>query len=164
MDTEGELTSSTPRLFRPDRRLHQLLGILALVGLLAALVAIAVGVGTQVAIAHTNDSFIVTRANLHGAEKTLRVLRGQLKAMEAQSTAAGITLAGESADLAKEQAALASAQRNVSANGVNISALDSCLSGIEQTLNQIAVDDDAGATSTLSSVQATCKSVHPSSS
>ncbi len=163
MDTEGEPTSSQPGR-PPDRRLHRSLGVLALLGLLAAVAAIVIGVTSQLAIADANGSLAVTRTNLHHAKKTLDGLRGQLTAMEAQSTAAGITLAGESAALAKDQAALARAQMDVVANGVNISALDSCLSGIEQTLNQIAVNDVAGATSTLGSVENTCKSAHPASS
>jgi hypothetical protein len=160
MDTEGEPTSKDPRA----RSSHRLLGILSLLGLVAAALAIVVAVGTQLAITNTDDAVKVTRAHLHAAKKTLDELQVQLAATKAQSTAAGITLAGESAELAKEQAALANAQSNIVANGVNISALDSCLSGIEQVLNQIAVNNVAGATSTLSSVQGTCQSARPTSS
>jgi hypothetical protein len=163
MDTEGEPTSSEPRR-QPGRRLHRWLGVLALLGLLTVAAAIVVGVTSQLDIATANGSLTVTRTNLRHAQKTLDVLRGQLTSMKAQSTAAGITLAGQSAVLTKEQVALARAQMNVVANGVNISALDSCLSGIEQTLNQIAVNDVAGATSSLGSVENTCKSAHPASS
>jgi hypothetical protein len=163
MDTEGEPTSSQPGRL-PGRRLHRWLGIVALLGLLIVMAAIVVGVTSQLDIANTNGSLAVSRTNLRHAQKTLDGLRGQLTAMKAQSTAAGIALAGQSAVLAKDQAALAGAQMSVVANGVNISALDSCLSGIEQTLNQIAVNDVAGATSTLGSVENTCKSAHPASS
>jgi phosphoribosylcarboxyaminoimidazole (NCAIR) mutase len=163
MDTEGEPTSTDPRSDR-GRRLDRPLGLLSLVGLLVVVIAVVVGFGTELAIASTDASVSTAQVNLRHAHKTLDDLRGQLASAKSESEAAGITLAGDSAELAKVQAALAQAQKDVVANGVNISALDSCLSGIEQILNQIAVGDVGGATSTLSSVEGTCKSAHPNAS
>jgi hypothetical protein len=163
MDTQGEPTSPDRRS-RPGHRLPRRLGILSLATLVAVAVAIAVGIGTQLTLAHTEASLDTTRTTLQRAEVRLDAVRDQLAAAKVQSTAAGITLAGESSELAKDEAALARAQIDVVANGVNISALDACLSGVEQTLNQIAVGDIGGASSTLGAVEGTCKAALPAGS
>jgi hypothetical protein len=83
-------------------------------------------------------------------------------AVSAQATSAAQLLATETTQLALVQSQLASAEADVFANGVSINDLDTCLSGVEQALNQISLDDQSGAATTLDGVAASCRGALPS--
>jgi hypothetical protein len=85
-----------------------------------------------------------------------------LTAVSAQATSAAQILATETAQLASVQSQLASAEADVFANGVSINDLDLCLSGVERALNQISLDDQAGAAATLDGVASSCRGAAPS--
>ena len=86
-----------------------------------------------------------------------------LGSVTAQSAAAARTLATETSQLAAVEAQLAATEANVHADGVSIDDLDTCLSGVEQALNEISIDDQHGAASTLDGVAAPCRAAEPAS-
>jgi hypothetical protein len=98
-------------------------------------VAVAVGLSGRAHLQRTDTDLTATRARLHVAVDT--------------------------AQLASVQAQLASTEANVFANGVSINDLDTCLSGVERALNQISLNDQVDAASTLDGVAASCRAAAP---
>ncbi len=148
----------------PLHRWPRRVAVATLIGVLVVLVAAGLGIGTQLALARTDHSLDRAHDQVHGATAKLETTDRQLSAAKTRSVAAGIVLAGESAQLAADQADLARTQADVFAKGVNIADLDTCLSGVEQVLNEIAVGDTAGAAATLAGVSPSCRAAAPGSS
>jgi hypothetical protein len=132
-------------------------------GLIVVVLAVAVSValGARDRLHGTDAQLVATRARLAGTVASAHRAEAALGLVNAQSTAAADTLATETAQLASVQAQLASTEANVSADGVSINNLDTCLSGVEQALNEISIDDQHGAASTLDGVAAACRAAEP---
>jgi hypothetical protein len=132
-------------------------------GLMVVVLAVAVSVafGARGRLHGTDSQLVATRARL--ARTVTRAHRAEvaLGVVTAQSTAAAHTLATETSQLASVEAQLAATEANVSADGVSINNLDACLSGVEQALNEISIDDQHGAASTLGGVAASCRAAEP---
>jgi hypothetical protein len=147
-----------PERARAGRR--RLVLAYALVVVLLA-VAVSVAFGARARLHLTDTQLTATRARL--ARTVTRAHRAEtaLGSVTAQSTAAARTLATETSQLASVEAQLAATEANVFADGVSIDDLDTCLSGVEQALNEISLDDQHGAASTLDGVAASCRAAEP---
>lgn len=134
----------------------------ALVAVVLA-VAVSVALGARARLHRADTQLTATRARL--ARTVTRSHRAEvaLGSVTAQSTAAARALATETSQLASVEAQLAATEANVFADGVSIDDLDTCLSGVEQALNEISVDDQHGAASTLDGVAASCRAAEPAS-
>jgi len=132
-------------------------------GLIAVVLAVAVSVafGARDRLHGTDTQLVATRARLAGTVSRAHRAEVALGAVTAQSAAAAHTLATETSQLASVQAQLAATEANVSADGVSINNLDTCLSGVEQALNEISIDDQHGAASTLDGVAVSCRAAEP---
>ena len=128
--------------------------------MLAAVVA--VGVSSRAQLHRTDDELTAVRARLHQTVQRARQAEAGLAAVTAQATSAAHLLATETGQLASVQSQLATTEANVFANGVSINDLDTCLSGVEQALNQISLNDQTGAATTLNGVAGSCRAAAPS--
>lgn len=152
---------------RPDLRADHRRARRRLTVVYAVVVALLVS-GTIVAIgAHgrlhtTDDQLTAVRIRLHQTIGRAQRADRSLAAVTAQSAAAATTLATETSQLAAAQAQLASAEVNVFTNGVSINQLDTCLAGVERALNQISLNDQQGAATSLDGVAAACRAAEPS--
>jgi chromosome segregation ATPase len=132
-------------------------------GLLLVVVLGAVGIVTHGRLDGATADLAATQARLTGAEAQLHVAQNELSAVRGQSATAGQALAKATSQLASAQSQLAKAQTDVSSQGVSISDLDTCLAGVEKALNQIALQDQAGAAVTLQGVAGNCRAAEPAS-
>jgi hypothetical protein len=139
-------------------------GLLAvcLVGLVLLGASVVVGVEAHGQQHRIDAELSSARARLRNTDTLLAQVRAQLAVDTAQADQAGHTLSSDSNQLAADQAQLARAQAGLFAQGVSISDLDTCLSGVQKALNQIALDDESGAATTLSGVASSCKDAEPS--
>jgi hypothetical protein len=126
-------------------------------------VALSVAFGARGRLHGTDTQLVATRARLAGTVARAHRAEVALGVVSAQSITAAHTLAIETSQLAAVQAQLATTEANVSADGVSIINLDTCLSGVEQALNEISIDDQRGAASTLDGVAPSCRAAEPAS-
>jgi hypothetical protein len=124
-------------------------------------VAVAVGLSGRAHLQRTDTDLTATRARLHVAVDRARAAETRFTTVTAEATSAASLLTTETAQLASVQAQLASTEANVFANGVSINDLDTCLSGVERALNQISLNDQVDAASTLDGVAASCRAAAP---
>jgi hypothetical protein len=125
-------------------------------------IGVAIGVSSRAQLHRTDAAEASTQAQLRHTLDQARRAEATLTAVSAQATSAAQILASETAQLASVQSQLASAEADVFANGVSINDLDLCLSGVERALNQISLDDQAGAAATLDGVASSCRGAAPS--
>ncbi len=105
----------------------------------------------------STGAFASTRAEQRSTLARLGRTEASLATVLDQSAAADRTLGSVNAALAAERSQLAQQQRNLFIQGVSISALDTCLGGVESALNEVALNDQPGAISTLQGVSADCR-------
>lgn len=130
---------------------------------MALLVAgLTVAVDTHAQLRRTDADLTAVRASLRGTLERAHRAEATLSTVTTQSAAAAGTLATETSQLGAAQDQLASTAADVFANGVSINNLDTCLAGVEQALNQISLDDQSGAATTLDAVAAACRGAEPS--
>jgi hypothetical protein len=118
--------------------------------------AIVVGLDARASLRRTNDELASTRLALHRTSAQLASARSHLAVVTAASDLAGLTLVAEDHQLSSDQAALDGARSTVSTQGADITALGRCLAGVEQSLNQTAAGDQAGAAASLANVAGDC--------
>ena len=124
--------------------------------------SVVVGLSSRAQLHRTDTELATARSTLHRTVDRARAAEARLAAVQAQATSAAHLLSTETAQLASVQAQLASTEANVFANGVSINDLDTCLSGVEQALNQISLNDQGDAATTLNGVAAACRAATPS--
>jgi hypothetical protein len=105
-------------------------------------------VGTALAAAHDREA----RAARH-----LKALRGDVTRLTADVRSDTTTLGHDRAKLQAAQAALAGVQASAGQQAKVIGALQACLGGVQEALNALAVNDQAGAIADLTSVEASCR-------
>jgi hypothetical protein len=88
--------------------------------------------------------------------RDLAVLRRELTTVTKKIESDTATLGQDQAKLKAAQAALAGVQADVSQQSTVIGALQSCLAGVQQALNALAINDQAGAIADLTSVGSSC--------
>ncbi len=125
-------------------------------------VGVAVGVTSRARLHRTDVELTSTQVRLRHTVAQARRAEAKLTAVSAQASSAAHLLGTETAQLASVQSQLASAEADVFANGVSINELDLCLSGVEQALNQISLNDQSGAATTLDGVAGSCRAAAPS--
>jgi hypothetical protein len=135
----------------------------AYVAVLALLIGgVVVAVTANHGLRATNHQLTAVRVRLEQTIGRAQVAEHHLKAVAAESTAAGTTLSTETAQLTAAQAQLASTEADVFTNGVSIGQLDTCLAGVERALNQISLNDQQGAEASLDGVATACRAAEPS--
>ncbi len=134
-----------------------------MVALALLVTTVFVAVDTHARLHRTNTDLSSVRDHLRQTIGRAHRAEAGLATVTAQSTAAASTLATETSQLAAANAQLESTEANVFANGVSINNLDACLAGVERALNQISLNDQAGAATTLNGVAAACRAAEPSS-
>ena len=124
-----------------------------------ALVAFLVVSGLQARgqLARSTSTFASTRAEQRSTLARLGRTEASLATVLGQSLSDRRTLGSVNAALAAERSQLAQQQQNLFIQGVSISALDTCLGGVESALNEVALNDQPGAISTLQGVSASCR-------
>jgi len=142
----------------PSRRARRLAGAAGVVvaGALVAFLVIS-GVQARHQTRRTNAALAVVRAQERATLARLGVTGARLRVVRGQSSAARRTLATLAAELGAERTQLSHQQANLVIEGVSISALDTCLGGVEAALNEVGVNDQAGAVSSLEGVSASCR-------
>jgi len=149
-----------PRSVRRWRRWR--LPLLYALALALLVTVLFVAVDTRARIHRTDTDLTSVRAQLRQTIGRAHRAQAGLVTVTAQSSAAASTLATETSELAAAEAQLESAEANVFTNGVSINSLDACLAGVEQALNQISLNDQSGAATTLDGVAAACRGAEPS--
>lgn len=133
--------------------------------------AIVLAAGSAAAVAFLITSGIQARQQTRRSDTTLATVRAEervtlhqlsvtdarLAAVRGESDAARRTLGVLTAELSGERAQLARQQSNLYVQGVSISALDTCLGGVEAALNEVGLNDQAGAVTSLNGVSASCR-------
>jgi hypothetical protein len=151
-----------PARARSPRRGHRRLGWTYAVVLVVLAAGVAMGVSSRAQLQRTDAGLTAMRARLHQTVGRARQAESTLAAVTAQASSAAHLLSTETAQLASVQSQLASTEANVFANGVSINDLDTCLSGVEQALNEISLNDQHDAATTLNGVAASCRAAAPS--
>lgn len=136
--------------------------MVVMVGVVALVAAVLVGVHVHRQERHTDEALASSRTRLHQVETRLGAARTELDGLSTRSAAAGETLAATENQLVSLQADLSHDEANEFLSGVNIADLDQCLAGVERALNQISLSDPGGAATTLSGVSASCTAAEPS--
>ncbi len=131
---------------------------LVMAALVAAMVVAFVSHGQ---LRKADSTLATTRSELRHTLAAVAVSRTELLNVTGQAEVAGQTLTAAAAQLATDQTRLAQAQADEFYQGVSINQLDLCLAGVEQSLNQIALGNTAGAAATLEGVAANCRSAEP---
>jgi hypothetical protein len=126
--------------------------------LVAAVVVAFVGHGQ---LRKADSTLATTRSELRHTLAAVAAARTELLNVTGRADVAGQTLTAAAAQLATDQTRLAQAQADQFYQGVSINQLDLCLAGVEQSLNQIALGNTAGAAATLEGVAANCRSAEP---
>jgi len=130
-------------------------------GLLTVTVLVGWGLHARAEAAGTNRAASSVRSQVHRTLDRLRATEGQRSAIAVHLRTAGTTLSFETALLRAEQSDLSRDQSAISAQGVNISELETCLTGVQETLNEISLDDDTDALSSLEAVIPACNAAGP---
>ncbi len=130
-------------------------------GLLTVTVLVGWGLHARAEAAGTNRATSSVRSQVHRTLDRLRATEGQRSAIAVHLRTAGTTLSFETALLRAEQSDLSRDQSAISAQGVNISELETCLTGVQETLNEISLDDDTDALSSLEAVIPACNAAGP---
>jgi|GEM_PF-3772017 len=172
----GDVTSSVGGVLRADpagnrgakapvnrvvrRRVRVVAG-----SVVVALVAFLVISGLQAhgQLDRSSRAFASTRAEERATLDQLARTEASLASVLSQSAAANQTLGSVNGQLAAERNQLSQQQKNLFIQGVSISALDTCLGGVESALNEVALNDQSGAASTLQSVSSSCRTAGASS-
>jgi len=136
--------------------------MVVMVGVVALVAAVLVGVHVHRQERHTDEALASSRTRLHQVETRLGAARTELDGLSTRSAAAGETLAATENQLESLQVDLSHDEANEFLSGVNIADLDQCLAGVERALNQISLSDPGGAATTLSRVSASCTAAEPS--
>lgn len=144
----------------PDRRTRRT-ALVAVVGSLVLLVAVAASVLDHHRLQRTDSAIATTRVQLSRTITATVAARGRLAQAARESGAAAGALGAASFQLAAVQAQLTAAQANIRLDGVSIADLDTCLTGVNQALNEISLGDQAGAAALLRQYEGSCQAAEP---
>jgi len=132
------------------------------VGLVGALALAAVGglaasdLGSRAQIRSSDAALHRVDRQEAGALRRLDRVEAALHAAQRTRDARSATLRKIYLELYLAQGALTSANQSVFTTGVAIDQLNTCLNGVVEALNQLSVGQQAGALSTLGTVQQAC--------
>lgn len=122
---------------------------------------IMVAVATPAQLTRVDGSLAAARAVLHGTRDRLHSTRSQVAGTDGQADSVQHTLATDTYLLDLDQAQLAKSQGLTFVQGISVSELHICLVGVERALNQFALGDQSGASTTLAGMGDACQSAKP---
>ena len=151
-DRRAAPKSPVDPVLRRRVRVSAATAVLALVAFLAVS-----GFEAHAQLGRSSQVFTATRAQERATLARLAWTEAHLASLLEHSASTHRTLGTVSGQLTAERDQLAQQQKDLFVQGVSISALDQCLGGVEAALNQVAVNDQSGAASTLQGVASSCQ-------
>ena len=155
----GPTAAAPPKPARPVNRVVRHRVRVAAATAVLALVVFLVVSGTQAhqQLGRSSRDFAAARAQERLTLAGLARTEARLAAVLGQSVSTERNLGSVTGQLADERNQLVQQQKNLFVQGVSISALDACLGGVEAALNQVALNDQQGAATTLQGVSSSCQ-------
>jgi hypothetical protein len=111
----------------------------------------------------THTALDVTQQRTRTVSAQLQELSSGLSVLKTQVGSDTTALSQDSSQLLGAQTSLSAAEAHVTQQASLITSLQSCLVGVEQALNELAIDNRAGAIAALNAVSASCTSAEASS-